>query len=56
MTKVDKKLNKIYINLWSLYYPTSLSEKMYIVISLNTKIRKIWVFYLYFKDKFVNIF
>lgn len=56
MTKIDKKLDEVYINLWRPYYLLALSNKAYAIILLNAKTRKTWAFYLYFKNEFMNAF
>lgn len=56
ITKINKKTDKVHINLWGPYYPPFLSRTTYTIILLDTKTQKLWVKYLQFKDKFVNIF
>lgn len=56
MTKIDKKLDKIHVNLWGPHYSTLLLEKTYAAILLDTKTQKTWIFYLCSKNKFVNLF
>ena len=46
MTKVDDKLDEIYIDLWGPYYPALISGKTYATILLNAKTQKTWVIYL----------
>ena len=36
MTKIDKKLDKVHINLWGSYYPASIDGKTYGIILLDT--------------------
>lgn len=54
--KVKEKLDEVYVNLWGLYYTTSLIGKSYTVILLDIKTRKTQVIQLHSKDKFVNAF
>ena len=56
MTEVDGKLEKVYVNLWEQYHSLSLLGKTYTIILLDVKTWKTWVFYQYFKDKFMNVF
>lgn len=56
MTKVNKKLEEVYIDLWGPHYPPSLSGKTYAAILLDAKTQKSWVVYLRSKDKFVDTF
>ena len=56
MTKVEEKFDEVHVDLWRSHYSASLLDKTYAVILLNAKIRKVWVIYLRFKDKFVDAF
>ena len=56
MNNIEKKLDKVHVDLWGLYHLALLSKKMYTVILFNTKIQKSRIAYLCLKDKFVNIF
>ena len=56
MTKVDDQFDKVYVNLWGLHYPTSISIIIYVAILLHSKTQKTWVMYFWSKDKFVDVF
>ena len=56
MTKVNEKLDEVYIDLWEPHYPTSIGSENYVVILLDAKIQITWVIYLWSKDKFVDAF
>lgn len=56
ITEAKKKLEEIYVNLWGLYYPTSLTKKTYTAILLDATIQKSWVTYLQSKNEFVDTF
>lgn len=56
MTSTLSKLEKVHANLWSLYYPRSISSKIYLAIFIYEFFWKTWILYLQNKNKFVNIF
>lgn len=56
MTKANKKLEEVHINIWGPHYPLFLSSNTYVALLIGTKTRKSWIKYLWSKDKFVDIF
>lgn len=56
ITITEKKLKKVYVDLWGPHNLPSLLGSTYIVILVCKKTRKTWVLYLRSKDKFVNVF
>lgn len=56
MTKADKKLDEVHVDLWGPHHPALLSGKSYAAILLDAKTRKTWVLYLCSKDEFVDAF
>lgn len=41
MTKINKKLEEVHVNLWGPHYPPSLLENMYAGILIDVKIKKL---------------
>ena len=40
MTEADKKFKEVYVDLWGLDYPSSLSGNIYVTILVDRKTRK----------------
>lgn len=56
ITKADKKIDKIHVDLWGLHYLAFLLRKKYTGILLDAKIWKTWIIYLQSKNKFLDKF